>query len=1238
MSLLTRLSLANRAIVALLSLLIVAVGLWATGSMKQELLPSIEQPTAVVVVAKPGASSATLDRQVVVPLTQSLSSVSGVDEVRSSTSSGSAEISVLWGFGADSEKILADVRAATASTLAAAPDGVNSKIFAGSTSDIPVLALALTSDANPDALAERVDAVLIPLINNVPGVRDVQVSGRTQERVLVTANPAALTEHKVDQALIGALLRTAGTVVPAGTSVEGAQSLSIEVGQENGSLADVAALPIPTLAGPVALSELASVELVPVDKTSLSRAAGLPAIGLTITKTPDANAVQVSHAVSDAIEAALTQLGAGAAMHTIFDQSTMVEQSIHDLSVEGGLGLLFAVLIILIFLLSPRATIITAISIPMSLLIAIIGLRLGGFSLNIFTLAALTVAVGRVVDDSIVVIENITRRRGSGGLTVEGVRASVAQVAGAVTASTLTTVAVFLPVAFVGGVSGELFRPFAVTVSIALLASLVVSLTIVPVLAYWFMRKPSKSAQKAALELAESSASAASAESADALATSPGTEPATAQAERTTPMQRAYLPALRLALRRPVTMVVVAVLMFAGTLVATGFLKTDMLGSFADARAVQLKQTMPLSSTLAASDAVALEIEKVIASVDDVESYQTTVGSQGAPVQLDLVLVKGVDPSAALTNIKAAVSALPRAEDITVETQSTQTTSSTIDVIVKGTDETALATASEAIVAKLGALSEISKVTTDLAAEQPILKVSVDQTAAAAQGFSVTEVGAAIAAAVEGERLGSVSVDGRTHDLVLRSQVTESSPEAIGALSLPVSALQQQRTQKNAVDALTQEQQQISDDARSDATREADRQVAKLVDARAQSAKDLAALRDQLATLIANPPPADPNPVTGGDLSALEYQKLVGELSGAVSGATAGLSALDEQISSARSSISDAAAQQATSERLTQAQRDIENLRATAVRVSDLATVTVVNAPATITRIDGVRALTISATPQGGDLGAAALAVDGATAALDLPSGVSLDQGGAAQEQTDSFAQLGLAMIIAIALVYIVLVATFRSLMQPLLLLVSVPLAATGAIVGLLVTGTPLGIPAMIGMLMLIGIVVTNAIVLIDLINDYRRQGSSIDEAVTHGARLRLRPIIMTACATIFALLPMAFGLTGGGAFISKSLAIVVIGGLVSSTVLTLLLVPALYALHERRVERRAEKRAHRADRANGAELAIAGGGATSPNDVFGFGDSHTDNDGTTGDGTGDNGSGNTTLSGRDADRGRLTP
>ncbi|MBW1638031.1 MMPL family transporter [Microbacterium resistens] len=1188
MTLLTRLSLANRAVVALFSILVVGIGLWATASTTQELLPSMSQPAAVVAVMKPGASAETLDREVVAPLSDALSAVGDVEEVRANASSGSGQVTVTWKFGADDEKILADLRTTTSSVIASGPDGVQSEVYAGSSSDIPVLSLALTSAEDLDAFAERVEASLVPAIEHVPGVRKVQVTGQVQERVLVTLNPGELSARSIDPSAVSALLRTAGVVVPAGTSDDGTTAMAIEVGQEGTTLEELAALPLPTMDGPVPLSAVATVELAPVPQTTLSRADGRAALGLTITKTPDANAVQVSHAVAATIDEALPGLGGDAKVTTLFDQSTMIEKSTHDLAVEGGLGLLFAVLIILVFLLSPKATVITAVSIPLSLLIAVIGLRMGGFSFNIFTLAALTVAVGRVVDDSIVVIENIARRRGPGGLSTDDVRTAVGQVAGAVTASTLTTVAVFLPVALVGGVAGELFRPFALTVTIALLASLIVSLTIVPVLAYWFLRRPSRRTEPASvLEGTEGDAVRTTentdvADDAGASATAPLGE--TDSSERVTRMQRAYLPALRFSLRRPVTVLMVSILVFAGTVVAAGFLKTDMLGSFADARAVQVEQKMPLDTTLAVADEAAGALEKAIDSVDGVASYRTTAGEQGASVLLDVVIAPAADPDRTLTRIREAVRGLPAADDITVSTQATQTTSSTIDVIVKSADEAALTTAAERISAALDGASGVGEVRDDLAAELPILAVSVDRTAAAAQGFTVPEIGSAIAAAVEGERLGEVGIDGKNRDLVLRAQSSATDPDAIRALTLPVSALQAQRTQKDAADALQREQEEMSANARADAEAKTQQQLDDLYDARAQGEQDLATLRDQLAALLASPPPFDPHPAAQGTITAIEYQKAVQQLSQGVAAAEGSLTGLDEQIRAVREGIDEGAAQQAEADRLAQAQRDLEHVRATPIRVGDVASVDVVTAPATITRINGARAVTVSVTPSGEDLGAAALAVQTALDDVELPAGVTLDEGGAAAEQAQSFGELGVAMLAAIALVYIVLVATFRSLMQPLLLLVSVPFAATGAIGGLLLTGTPLGIPAMIGMLMLIGIVVTNAIVLIDLINHYRRAGSSLDDAVVHGARLRLRPIIMTACATIFALLPMAFGITGGGAFISQSLAIVVIGGLVSSTLLTLLLVPALVVLHERRGERRQQRRARRAARRAEAE------------------------------------------------------
>jgi multidrug efflux pump subunit AcrB len=227
-------------------------------------------------------------------------------------------------------------------------------------------------------------------------------------------------------------------------------------------------------------------------------------------------------------------------------------------------------------------------------------------------------------------------------------------------------------------------------------------------------------------------------------------------------------------------------------------------------------------------------------------------------------------------------------------------------------------------------------------------------------------------------------------------------------------------------------------------------------------------------------------------------------------------------------------------------------------------------APTTVTQIEGTPSVTITATPEAADLGALTATIQSRLDSItDLPPGVTATLGGASENQREAFTQLGLAMLVAIALVFMIMVGTFRSLVQPLILMVSIPFAATGAVAGLLITDTPLGVPAMVGLLMLIGIVVTNAIVLIDLINQYRGRGEHLRSAIIDGARLRLRPIIMTASATIFALIPMALGLTGGGAFISGPLAIVVIGGLVSSTVLTLLIVPVLYSLVERRSERR---------------------------------------------------------------------
>jgi HAE1 family hydrophobic/amphiphilic exporter-1 len=458
--------------------------------------------------------------------------------------------------------------------------------------------------------------------------------------------------------------------------------------------------------------------------------------------------------------------------------------------------------------------------------------------------------------------------------------------------------------------------------------------------------------------------------------------------------------------------------------------------------------------------------------------------------------------------------------------------------------------------------------------------------------------------------VGSVTLAGEQRDIFVHSQAAdEPSPADIGNLELPVSQLQQTNAQKKASDkladkqkAFTKQQQQIADDATSDQNDELRKQRSKLEKSRSDTLDELSKTRrqladteKQLAKLKANPPrPPRPNPsvppvpVTTDQLAQQQqlqqWTQQVAQLTAAVAQTEKAIEQIDASIDQIDESIkqsdkqqdaADTQAQQtkeqrAKQQKLQDEQEALPDVRAKAVKVKNVAKVQEVLAPTTVTQIEGTPSVTINATPDVNDLGALTATIQSRLDAMtDLPPGVTATLGGAAQDQRDAFRQLGLAMLVAIALVFMIMVGTFRSLVQPLILMVSIPFAATGAVAGLLITDTPLGVPAMVGLLMLIGIVVTNAIVLIDLINQYRNRGEDLRSAITDGARLRLRPIIMTACATIFALIPMALGFTGGGAFISGPLAIVVIGGLISSTVLTLLLVPVLYSLVERRSERR---------------------------------------------------------------------
>ncbi|MFC6089898.1 efflux RND transporter permease subunit [Saccharothrix lopnurensis] len=1017
MSVLARLSLANRGLVGLLSLVVIGFGVLTLPSIKQQLFPSIELPAAVVVAPYPGASPDLVDSQVAGPIQAAVRGVDGVEEVITRSQESSATVQVMFTYGTDIDAAVAQMQQAVNRLGPRLPEGVDPTVAQGGTDDIPVVALAATSGDDDIATAARLRAEVVPELEAVPGVREAAVSGEREREITVTVDYARLGAARVDPQALTAALASAGAAVPAGTVPEADKTLTVQVGGPVTSVDDLRSLPLTSPGGPVALGDVARVESAPAAATVLTRTDGEPTLGVTVTMNADGNAVEISRAVRDRLD----ELGeaAGSRLTVAFDQGPEVEKAISGLTTEGLLGLLFAVLVILLFLLSVRSTLVTAVSIPLSVVVALIALYTGDLSLNLLTLGALTIAVGRVVDDSIVVLENIKRHLGYGEDKQRAVLDGTREVAGAVTASTLTTVAVFLPIAFVGGIAGELFGPFSITVTVALLASLLVSLTIVPVLAFWFLKPPAVPEDPEAAERARQAA---------------------LDKERRSPLQRAYVPVLRFATTRRWLTLVLAVFIFGGTLGLAGTLETNFIDN-SGGTALQGSQKMPPGTSLAARDDAARELEGVLAETDEVETYQVTIGTDNSlaafgfggsgDTSVNATVREGTDLEALQDRLTERLAGTPGTGEVTFGAAAAGFASDSIDVLVTASDADTLRDAADRVQAAVSGVSGVGEVTNDLGVSAPRVQVTVDQDAAAARGLSSQSIGQFAAQALRGVPVAELPVDGRPQRVVLRTGAVPGDVEALRALPLP-----------------------------------------------------------------------------GG------------------------------------------------------------------VALGQVAEVSVVDGPVQVRRTDGARSTTVSAKATGSDLGAVTADLTSRLEGLDLPGGASYRIGGVSADQAETFADLGLAMLAAIAIVFLIMVATFRSLVQPLILLVSIPFAATGAIGLLLLTGTPLGLPALIGMLMLVGIVVTNAIVLIDLVNQYRRDGMPVREAVVEGGRRRLRPILMTAAATIFALLPMALGITGEGAFIGKPLAIVVIGGLISSTLLTLVLVPTLYSMVEGRKERKAAKRA----------------------------------------------------------------
>ncbi|MGX1192379.1 efflux RND transporter permease subunit [Metabacillus sp. SLBN-84] len=1057
----------NKFAVWLLTIIVTAAGLYSGLNMKLETIPNITTPIVTVTTVYPGATPEEVAEKVTEPIEQAVQNLGGVNVVSSTSFQNASSIQIEYDF----EKDMGEAEEEVKSTVAdlSFPDGVNdSDISRLSINAFPILALSISEDGQSlSELTKLTEDDIVPALKGLDGVSSVQVSGQQVEEVQFTFKEDKLEEYGLDQETVQNIIKGADVNFPLGLYTFGEKEQSVVVDGNILSMDDLKNLEIPvvpngagsgmeqgtpgagqnpgaqpggaegapgagqnpgaqpggtegappagqTQTAPgaqapqaaelptVKLSEIADIKSVG-QAESISRTNGKEAIGLQVVKSADANTVDVANAVKkelDAYEKEYKNLD----VQMTLDQAEPIEESVSTMLSKAAFGALFAIIIILLFLRDIKSTLISVVSIPLSLLIAVLLLKQMDITLNIMTLGAMTVAIGRVVDDSIVVIENIYRRMSLQGEKLRGmalVREATKEMFVPIMSSTIVTIAVFLPLALVNGVIGELFLPFALTIVFALLASLVVAVTIVPMLAHSFFKKGlyGETAKKH-------------------------------DEHKPGKMTAAYRNILNWTLNHKWITSILAVLLLVGSLFLVPVIGVSFLPSEEQKLVYATYKPAP-GETEEQVEELVTKAESMLLDRENVSLVQFSLGSENP--------MNPGDTNSAIFFIEY--------EDDTENFE-----------------------------------KEKEKVIEDLQAD-------TDQGEWAAQDFT--------------QSAGSNEVQ----FFVYGNELKDIEP-TVGEIE---KVMNDNGSFKNVSSSLAETYDEFTLVANQE-------ELSKLGLTAGQIGMELMPQRERpVLTQVER---------DGEEVSV--YLQTEKETFDNVDDLT---------------------------------EKTITSPLGQEVKIGDVVSVEEGKTSDTVTRRDGRIYVQVSGELTTDDVAKASGEVQKEVDKLSLPSGVDIDTGGVTEDIQESFTQLGLAMLAAVAIVYLVLVITFGGGLAPFAILFSLPFTVIGALVGLWIAGETISINSMIGALMLIGIVVTNAIVLIDRVIHKEHEGLSTREALLEAGTTRLRPILMTAIATIGALIPLAIGIEGGSGIISKGLGVTVIGGLTSSTLLTLIIVPIVYEI-----------------------------------------------------------------------------
>lgn len=1045
----------RRVTVAMMATAIVVLGLFALPRLPVDLLPAFQPPVVTVTVLYGNVAPETMETTVTRPIENAVSRVPGIDYLQSDSFQGETVVRAIFKYGTDINVAAVDVQQQVARIRAQLPNDPNlqePEILKADPNSLPVVRLYVTDSSRTQRdLADLFNTTLSDEFSAVPGVGSVSVAGGQTRAIMVEPNQRLLAGYGLSNATIVQRIASENVDDPAGIIAIGPNEFGIRTSALYRSAPELADTVVAIKNGaPIHLRDVASVRDAIEDQRAFTRLNGVPAVSVVVTAQPDANVV----AVADGIRQKITELGQRYPTMTFgvaFEQSGFILEAVHSLEHTALYGALLAVLIILLFLHSLRSTLIVSVSLPIAVLGTLFAAYIFHQTLNTMTLGGLALAVGLIVDDAVVVIENIFRHLAEGERPPDAARNATAQIFAAVMASSVTVITVFVPLLLIPGLQGLIFGPFALTVMTGVAISLFVAVTTVPMLASFALRSGKVTA---------------------------GSAPGAPSLYRRFSLgfdrlyegfERRYRRLLAWSLDRPRTVLAVGLLLLATTLFAvrSGIVQTEQFPA-SDSRFARLDVRTPNGTSLAQTDRVSHLIEAALVKDRRVQEVGVTVGSSFAGVsrpitnQASLSVTLRPDISGlratrfveqwqrvlgAAQRTTAPVTISPKLQaiqrDLRATLVGTTVRARTVDILqqiisrgsdnlqiqIYGPDVKRLYALAYGVIPKLAQIPGIVRPDTNITASQPEVDVKIDRRLAAQLGFTTGEVAQDIATATSGTIASYYQINGNQYPIIVENPPAQRRSFA------------------------------------------------------------------SLAELPLVPPAA------------------VGT-TGTTSLATVPLGAL--------------------------------------------AAITTGVGPSQISRQDKQRRIDINAPVIGHPLGEALESATKIMNAYPLPSGYRWEYGPAITQNTQTFHALGLVVALAIVLIYMLLAAQFESLIDPLAIMFAVPFAVIGIVGSLVVTHRAFGLTAFIGSLLLVGIAVKNAILVVEFTEQLRHRGLGVREALMQAGARRLRPILMTTLATIGGMTPLALGIEPGSAT-QAPLGTVVIGGLITSTILSLILVPTLY-------------------------------------------------------------------------------